>query len=173
MRFKLNTPHFRFTVDAHIYILGFGLYGSMHGQQEYNVTIEVFSTHIQPSISDHKFLKWSSSCSQRHLFSIRWLKQHFSRYVQGTRGNFSGCYLYRVCLFGREFLFTVALKNYMFRDRIPIMGRRAFVELCVNRRQPDRSHFNLAMQPGIITGRRSMMGKFPSWFSAPRFRNSL
>lgn len=33
---------FRFTVDSTIWMLGLGLYGSMNGSFDYNVTIEVF-----------------------------------------------------------------------------------------------------------------------------------
>ncbi len=36
-----DVVYFRFKVDRKIYVVGFGLYGSIHGQSEYETSIEV------------------------------------------------------------------------------------------------------------------------------------
>uniref|UniRef100_A0A914ERA5 BTB domain-containing protein n=1 Tax=Acrobeloides nanus TaxID=290746 RepID=A0A914ERA5_9BILA len=66
-----GTPdRIKFTVDAHIYILGFGLYGSMHGQHEYSVIIEIinFSTGHVLAHNETSFLSDGSSSIFRVTF---------------------------------------------------------------------------------------------------------
>ena len=46
----------RFIVDRRIFVVGFGLYGSIHGPSEYDVTIQVdFFLNIMRDLVEHCF----------------------------------------------------------------------------------------------------------------------
>ena len=46
----------RFIVDRRIFVVGFGLYGSIHGPSEYDVTIQVKISEIYMLFSNHHHL---------------------------------------------------------------------------------------------------------------------
>lgn len=49
-----TSDRIRFQTDRRIFLAGFGLYGSIHGPSEYDVTIQIIQTHTTNCVGSHK-----------------------------------------------------------------------------------------------------------------------
>ena len=81
----------RFIVDRRIFVVGFGLYGSIHGPSEYDVTIQVrskdmFQLHQFHILVDSHWV-WAVAWIKWDIILIRWHKCNFPCHVQRAAWN--------------------------------------------------------------------------------------
>ncbi len=74
-RHKTSLKHmvavwFRFVVDRKIFVVGFGLYGSIHGPSEYQVNIQILQTGANRTLgsNENSFLSDGTNATFRVMF---------------------------------------------------------------------------------------------------------
>ena len=68
-----SSDKIRFIVDTRIFVVGFGLYGSIHGPSEYDVTIQLLHTGSGRILGSNEIMFNSdgSNSSFRVMFKVR------------------------------------------------------------------------------------------------------
>ena len=161
----------RFMVDRRIYVVGFGLYGSIHGPDTYQVTIQIIHTSSERLLGSNE-VSFNSDGSQS-TFRVMF-KEPIE--VQPNT-NYTASATLKVILFTNYFpsesefpvfhtelclkiVHQIQRQFFFFRDLIVIMEQRVCAKLWLNVLVVKMSYFSFLMLLETITERQLRTAKF-------------
>ena len=115
-----SSDKIRFIVDTRIFVVGFGLYGSIHGPSEYDVTIQLLHTGSGRILGSNEitFNSDGSNSSFRVMFKVRnkdfknyFIKKKFKLYYCKTNRYRLHEYCDLGCKYSPQILFKTFLRS--------------------------------------------------------------